>query len=120
VWCHFPKPLDDGVWALGQPSLRNYGAMAYFVEAPEGGVRIDCPRPSEALFEWLEAHGGVRWIFLIHQDHVQHQAEFAARFPTSRRVLGKSDVNRWQTPFTDVTTDVEHQLPARPWACAAR
>ena len=111
------RQLDEDVWALGQPSKSNYGAFAYFIEHPDGGVLIDLPRPNEELFEWLDAHGGVRTIFLTHKDHVQHHADYAARFPGARRVLGRDDVNRFQTPFTDKTTDVEVMIPSDRGPC---
>ena len=86
--------------------------MAWFLERPEGGVLVDLPKPSEAVFTWLEAHGGVQWIVLTHGDHAQHHAEFAARFPDARRVLGAADVNKWAHAYADATTDVEVQLPS--------
>jgi len=117
IWNDWPRQVDEGVWALGRPSTSNYGAFAYFIEHPEGGVLVDLPRPSDELFAWLDAHGGVRWIFLTHKDHVQHHAEYKARFPEARRILGRADVNRWQTPFTDKTTDVEITIAADLGPC---
>jgi glyoxylase-like metal-dependent hydrolase (beta-lactamase superfamily II)/ferredoxin len=109
-WRHWPNRLEDNVWALGQPSQKNYGALAYFIELPTGGVLVDVPKPSEDLFRWLETHGGVRWLFLTHRDHVQHHAEFAARFPGCRRVIGGADVNKRQSSFADATDAVEIKL----------
>ena len=117
IWGAWPRRLDKNVWALGQPSKSNYGAFAYFIEHPNGGVLVDLPRPNDELFEWLDAHGGVRTIFLTHKDHVQHHADYAARFPGARRVLGRDDVNRFQTPFTDKTTDVEVTIPSDRGPC---
>ena len=117
IWGAWPRQLDENVWALGQPSKSNYGAFAYFIEHPNGGVLVDLPRPNDELFESLDAHGGVRTIFLTHKDHVQHHADYAARFPGARRVLGRDDVNRFQTPFTDKTTDVEVTIPSDRGPC---
>jgi glyoxylase-like metal-dependent hydrolase (beta-lactamase superfamily II) len=110
AWQAWPRLLEDNVWALGQPSTKNYGALAYFLELPGGGVLVDLPKPSEELFRWLEEHGGVRWIFLTHKDHVQHHAEFAARFPGCRRVMGSADVNKHQSSFADATDAVEIKI----------
>ena len=109
-WRAWPHLLEDNVWVLGQPSTKNYGALAYFIELPGGGVLVDVPKPSEDLFRWLEAHGGVRWLFLSHRDHVQHHAELAARFPGCRRVMGRADVNKRQSSFADATDVVEVKL----------
>lgn len=95
---------------VGQPSKKNYGALAYFIELSGGGVLVDVPTPSKELFDWLEAHGGVRWLLLTHRDHVQHHAEFAARFPGCRRVIGAADVNRRQNAYADATDTVEVKL----------
>ncbi|HVJ89603.1 MAG TPA: MBL fold metallo-hydrolase [Labilithrix sp.] len=110
VWTEWPRRLEDNVWVIGQPSTRNYGALAYFIELPGGGILVDVPKPSEQLFRWLEARGGVRWLFLSHRDHVQHHAEFAARFPNCKRVIGSADVNRRQNAWADATDAVEIQI----------
>ena len=100
-WKSWPREIEPGVWVLGSPSRRNYGATAYFLERPEGGVLIDLPKPTRSLLEWLEAHGGVRWIFITHADHAQEHAAFAERFPDARRVLGAADVNRFAHSHAD-------------------
>lgn len=110
-WREWPQRLEGEVWALGQPAARNFGAMAYFIERAGGGVLIDVPEPSEALFRWLEEHGGVRWLFITHHDHAQHHAEIKARFPQCTRILGEADVKRVGTKYADRTADVEIKLP---------
>lgn len=113
LWAEWPRRLEDDVWVIGQPSTRNYGALAYFIKLPGGGVLVDLPKPSEQLFRWLEAHGGVRWLFLSHRDHVQHHAEFAARFPDCKRVIGSADVNVRQNAWADATDAVEIKIESR-------
>ncbi|WP_437928889.1 MBL fold metallo-hydrolase [Sorangium sp. So ce291] len=110
----WPRRIEDDVWALGHPSGKNFGATAYFIERPGGGVLVDLPRPSEAIFRFLEEHGGVRWIFLTHGDSVRHHAEFTARFPGCRRILGAADVNPRDDEHNEATGDVEVQLGDRP------
>jgi glyoxylase-like metal-dependent hydrolase (beta-lactamase superfamily II)/ferredoxin len=109
-WRDWPRRIEDNVWALGNPSMRNAGAMTYFIERHGGGIVVDLPKPSEKLFRWLEDHGSVRWLFLTHRDHVQHHAEFAARFPESRRVMSAADVNRKKGSWAEATDAVEVQL----------
>lgn len=113
-WRDWPRRLEDNVWMVGHPSPQSIGALTYFIELPGGGVLVDVPRPSEELFRWLEAHGGVRWLFLTHRDHAQHHAEFAARFPGCRRVMGAADVNPKGSRYEPATGDVEHQLGGGP------
>ncbi len=109
-WRDWPKRLEDNVWAVGHPSNKNFGAMAYFIERPDGGILIDPPRPSEELYRWLAEHGGVRWLFLTHRDHTHHHAEFARRFPGCQRILGAADVNRRESEHRPATDDVEFKL----------
>lgn len=106
-WKDFPREIEPGVWDLGHPSTRNYGATAYFLEREGGGVLIDLPKPSKALFTWLDDHGGVATIFLTHRDHAQHHGDFAERFPKATRILGRADVNTYAHAYADATTDVE-------------
>ncbi|TNE85883.1 MAG: MBL fold metallo-hydrolase [Deltaproteobacteria bacterium] len=106
-WKHFPRELEPGVWMLGQPSTRNYGATAFFLEREGGGVLVDLPKPSKSLFAWLREHGGVSRIFLTHADHAQHHAEFVAAFPGAKRMLGRRDVNKYAHAYADATTEVE-------------
>jgi glyoxylase-like metal-dependent hydrolase (beta-lactamase superfamily II) len=87
-WLGWPRRIEDNVWAMGRPATKSFVALAYFVELPGGGVLVDVPEPTEELFRWLEAHGGVRWLFITHRDHAQHHAELAARFPGCVRILG--------------------------------
>ncbi|WP_437486929.1 MBL fold metallo-hydrolase [Sorangium sp. So ce1014] len=110
----WPRRIEEDVWALGHPSSDNVGATAYFIERPGGNVLVDLPKPNEAIFRFLEEHGGVRWIFITHGDNTAHHAEFAARFPGCRRILGFADVSASGGPYSAITTDVEIQLPDRP------
>lgn len=109
-WQEWPRRIEDNVWMLGHPSKRNYGALTYFIELPGGGVLVDVPKPIDQLFDWLEAHGGVKWMVLTHRDHVQHHSEFAARFPGCRRILGAADVNKRQNSYADATSSVEVKI----------
>ncbi|MDC0678958.1 MBL fold metallo-hydrolase [Sorangium atrum] len=109
-WRGFPRPIEDHVWVIGQPSIKNFGAVSYFIERDGGGVLIDPPKPSEEVFRWLAEHGGVRWLFLTHRDHTNHHAEFASRFPGCRRIIGAADVNLRETKYMPSTGDVEIKL----------
>ncbi len=109
----WPQRLEDNVWAVGHPSPKNFGAMPYFVELPGGGILVDLPQPSDALFEWLDVHGGVRWIFITHRDHASHHRAFAERFPDCRRVIGADDVVMRETKYRAGTMDVEVKLDSR-------
>ena len=70
--------------------------------------QVDCPRFVPALRDALGALGGVRHIFITHQDDVAESARWAAHFGASR-ILHQEDVH-------EDTRDVEHQLAGSgPW-----
>lgn len=113
-WHGWPRKLEDNVWALGHPSVKNFGASAYFIERQGGGVLVDPPKPREELFRWLAEHGGVRWLFMTHRDHTHHHGEFASRFPGCQRILGAADVNLRRTKHHLATGDVEIKIGGGP------
>ena len=67
------------------------------------------PGPSEELFRWLEAHGGVRWLFLTHAITCSTTRTCGALSRLSR-VIGGAYVNRRQSSFADATDAVEIKL----------
>lgn len=48
------------------PNRETLGATAYFIVG-EGKVLVDCPAWNPTNREFLEAHGGVDWLFLTHR-----------------------------------------------------
>ncbi|WP_434389701.1 hypothetical protein [Melittangium boletus] len=116
-WADWPRRIEENVWVLGHPSPRSVGALSYFIERPEGGVLVDLPKPDEALWAWLEAHGGVRWVFVTHRDNAQHLEELRARFPACQGIIGAADVNAKASAYFSVTSGLEVRLDAAagPW-----
>jgi glyoxylase-like metal-dependent hydrolase (beta-lactamase superfamily II)/ferredoxin len=80
----FPLLLEAGVFYCGFNSPKSYGGNSYFVEHPEGNWLIDSPRFVESLARRLAERGGIRYIFLTHQDDVADAAKWAARFNATR------------------------------------
>jgi glyoxylase-like metal-dependent hydrolase (beta-lactamase superfamily II)/ferredoxin len=109
-WRDYPRPIEENVWVIGSPSMKNIGATTYFIEREGGGVLVDPPRPSEELYRWLADHGGVRWLFLTHRDHAHHHAEIAGRFPGCLRIIGAADVSLRASEYVETTGDVEIKL----------
>lgn len=111
-WQGWPRAVEPGVWMLGHNDPRNFGAMAWYLERPDGGVLIDLPRPAPALVEWIRARGGIRTIFLTHGDHVQGHAAWARLFPGAVRLLGAGDHRAKGNAWVDDTREVERLLPS--------
>ncbi len=56
---------------------------------------VDVPRYTPALAHAMDAMGGVRYIFLTHQDDVGDHAKWAARFG-AQRIMHEADVRTRQ------------------------
>lgn len=80
----FPEPIEDGVHFCGFASEASFGGSSYLVVRPGGNVLVDSPRFTAPLVRRIEALGGVRWMFLTHQDDVADHAKFRERFGCDR------------------------------------
>jgi glyoxylase-like metal-dependent hydrolase (beta-lactamase superfamily II)/ferredoxin len=88
----FPERVEDDVYFCGFASKTSYGGSSYFIVRPGGNVLVDSPRFTAPLVRRLAAMGGIRWIFLTHQDDVADHAQFAERFG-SERVMHENDAS---------------------------
>jgi glyoxylase-like metal-dependent hydrolase (beta-lactamase superfamily II) len=76
----FPLHLEGGVYYCGFNSEKSFGANSFFVEHPDGNWLIDSPRYLKQLVEAFERMGGLRFIFLTHEDDVADADRYADRF----------------------------------------
>jgi glyoxylase-like metal-dependent hydrolase (beta-lactamase superfamily II)/ferredoxin len=97
----WPERVAPEVWHLGYHSEASFGAAAYLVERPDGNVMVDVPRFARPLVERVEQLGGVRTIFLTHQDDLAGHERWAERFGAERilhaedRTAGTQAIERW-------------------------
>lgn len=98
----FPIPIEDNVYHCGYHSEASYGAASYFIQHPEGNVLVDSPRFTPPLVKQLEKMGGIRWMYLTHQDDVADHAKYRQHFGCDR-ILHRDDINA-------ETEEVEMQL----------
>ncbi|MBD2121457.1 MBL fold metallo-hydrolase [Trichocoleus sp. FACHB-262] len=63
----------------GQPSYTLYafppnrdilGGTAYFIVGNDANILVDCPAWNEANLQFLQAQGGVRWLFITHRGGI--------------------------------------------------
>lgn len=80
----FPERIDDDVFFSGFASPSSYGGSSYLVVRPGGNVLVDSPRFTAPLVRRIEAMGGVRWMFLTHQDDVADHRKFRDHFGCDR------------------------------------
>ena len=80
----FPLQVEDNVWSVGFNSEKSFGANSYFIQHPGGNWLIDSPRYLKQLVQKFQEHGGIRYIFLTHQDDVAEAARYAKTFGATR------------------------------------
>lgn len=80
----FPMRLDEGVYYNGFNSPKSYGGHSYFIHDSHGNWLIDSPKFLPHLVQRFAAMGGIRFIFLTHQDDVAEAARYAAHFGSER------------------------------------
>lgn len=88
----FPLCISDNVFYCGFHSEKSYGAASYLIQRKEGNVLVDSPRFAAPLVKKIEAMGGVRYLYLTHQDDVADHALFQRHFQCER-ILHKKDIS---------------------------
>ncbi len=86
----FPLQIEDEVYHCGFHDEASFGATSYLVVRAGGNVLVDVPRWNAPLASRIRALGGVRTIFLTHQDDVGDHARWAREFG-ARRVMHARD-----------------------------
>jgi glyoxylase-like metal-dependent hydrolase (beta-lactamase superfamily II)/ferredoxin len=76
----------------GFNSEKSFGANSYFVRHPDGNWLIDSPRYVGHLVAAFERMGGVKYIFLTHEDDVADAGRYAKHFG-STRIIHRADAD---------------------------
>jgi glyoxylase-like metal-dependent hydrolase (beta-lactamase superfamily II)/ferredoxin len=108
----FPLPLEENVYYCGFHAEASFGAASYFIKHPDGNILIDSPRFVPSLVKRLEELGGVRTMFLTHQDDVADHQKFHDHFhcerwihhAESRAAVGAEKLFSGDTPIS-LTSD---------------
>lgn len=107
----FPLHLDEDVYYCGFNSEKSFGANSFFVQHPEGNWLIDSPRYIKLLVEAFERRGGVRYIFLTHEDDVADAAKYAKRFGAIR-IIHREDAEA--VPDAEWVVEGAEAVPLTP------
>ncbi len=86
----FPLEIEDGVFYCGFNSPKSFGGNSYFIRHPSGNWLVDSPKFLPHLVQKFEEAGGIRYIFLTHQDDVAEAAKYAERFK-AQRIIHEED-----------------------------
>ncbi|WP_017654011.1 MBL fold metallo-hydrolase [Fortiea contorta] len=69
-----PRAVLDSIFAF-PPNRDTLGGTSYFIVGNEGNILIDCPALEQTNLDFLQSHGGVRWLFLTHRGAIGKTAE---------------------------------------------
>jgi glyoxylase-like metal-dependent hydrolase (beta-lactamase superfamily II)/ferredoxin len=86
----FPMRIENNVYYNGFNSEKSFGANSYFVRHPDGNWLIDSPRYMKKLVDAFEQMGGVRYLFLTHEDDIGDAPRYAKHFG-ARRIIHRAD-----------------------------
>src|SRR5207253_1951462 len=75
---------DGHIYYNGFNSEKSFGANSYFLQHPNGNWLIDSPRYVRHLVTAFERMGGIKYIFLTHEDDVADAGRYAAQFGATR------------------------------------
>src|SRR5580658_5756225 len=107
----FPLPIEEGVFYCGFNSPKSFGGNSYFIQHPQGNWLVDSPKFLPHLARKFGEMGGIRYIFLTHQDDVADAAKYAEKFG-SQRIIHEED--RRAQPGAEIIiqgTDLNEPLP---------
>jgi glyoxylase-like metal-dependent hydrolase (beta-lactamase superfamily II) len=74
-----PRPLTKSIFAF-PPNRDTLGGTAYFVATASGNMLVDCPGWDDTNHAFLQAQGGVRWLFLTHRGGIGRVQEIQQAF----------------------------------------
>ena len=107
----FPLLIEGGVFYCGFNSEKSFGANSYFIRHSDGNWLVDSPRYMKHLVDALERMGGLRYIFLTHEDDVADAARYAARFGATR-IIHRADAEAM--PDAEWIVDGSDSIPLAP------
>ncbi len=81
---YFPLLIADNVYHCGYHSKLSYGATSYFIQHSEGNILVDSPRFTPPLVKKIEEMGGIKYLYLTHQDDVADHHKYQQHFDCDR------------------------------------
>ncbi|HYM20909.1 MAG TPA: MBL fold metallo-hydrolase [Candidatus Kapabacteria bacterium] len=85
-----PLELEENIYYNGYASPDSFGASSYFIRHPEGNWLVDSPKYQVKLVKKFEEWGGIKYIFLSHQDDVADAHRYAKHF-SATRIIHRAD-----------------------------
>jgi glyoxylase-like metal-dependent hydrolase (beta-lactamase superfamily II)/ferredoxin len=88
----FPMHLEGDVYYCGFNSEKSFGANSFFIKHPDGNWLVDSPRYLKSLVEFFAQKGGLRYVFLSHEDDVADCDRYAKQFGATR-IIHRADAD---------------------------
>jgi glyoxylase-like metal-dependent hydrolase (beta-lactamase superfamily II)/ferredoxin len=107
----FPIEIADGVFFTGFNSAKSFGANSYFIQHRGGNWLVDSPRFLNDLVEIFRNKGGIRYIFLTHEDDVAEAARYAEIFGATR-IIHRADLSAM--PDAELVIDGDKPVHVQP------
>lgn len=107
----FPLRLEGEVYYCGFNSEKSFGGNSFLIRHPAGNWLIDSPRYFKYLVDTIERLGGLRYIFLTHEDDVADAARYATRFH-AKRIIHRADAEA--APGAEWILDGEQPIALAP------
>ena len=82
----FPLLVEEPVYYCGYTSPASFGGSSYFFRHGGGNWLVDSPKFLPPLVRKFEAWGGIRHVFLTHEDDVADAAKYARHFGSRRHI----------------------------------
>lgn len=86
----FPLEIEKDIYYCGFNSPKSFGGNSYFIQHPQGNWLVDSPKFLPHLVRKFGEAGGIRYIFLTHQDDVAEAAKYAGKFG-GQRIIHEQD-----------------------------
>jgi glyoxylase-like metal-dependent hydrolase (beta-lactamase superfamily II)/ferredoxin len=106
VQASVPIPIVENIYHCGYHAENSFGAASYLIIRPEGNVLVDSPRFVPPLVKRIEEMGGVKYLYLTHQDDVADHQKFHDHFGCDR-ILHKDEINRGTQSVETQLTGIE-------------
>lgn len=74
-----PRLVFETIFAFA-PNRDTMGGTAYFLIEGSGNILVDCPAFDDDELQFLQQHGGVRWLFLTHRGGIGKVRELSQQF----------------------------------------
>jgi glyoxylase-like metal-dependent hydrolase (beta-lactamase superfamily II)/ferredoxin len=104
-----PLPIAENVYYSGFNSAKSYGGNSFFVTHEHGNWLIDSPKFLPHLVQRFEQMGGIKYIFLTHQDDVADASRYAEKFG-AQRIIHKTELQAQPDAELVIDGEAPHEV----------